>query len=89
MNATGSESPITHVKVKFTKTDLEEVVNPDRLVWCPAPYELPCLSLFFALLKYREVIQQLNLSNMEMELEAFQFVHLDNIRGHNHATAAQ
>ena len=48
------------MKVKYARTDLEEVIDPDRLVWCPAPYELPCQSLFFALLKYNEVVGDMN-----------------------------
>lgn len=60
---------------------MEEVLHPDRLVWCPVPYELPCLSLFFALLKYREVIKELSwMASNELELNSFRFVHLDNIR---------
>lgn len=87
LNSGASETPITHVKVKYIRTDLEEVLNPDRLVWCPAPYELPCLSLFFALLKYREVVKELNLvEGTKIELESFRFVHLDNIRGQGGST---
>lgn len=83
---------MTQVKVKFIRTDIEEIVEPGRLVWCPQPYELPCQSLFFALLKYREVADDINMipvatSGTDSEaaayscnLESFRFVHLDNIR---------
>lgn len=84
---------MTHVKVKFIRNDIEEIIDPSRLVWCPAPYELPCQSLFFALLKYKEISDQLNWivtlndegrSKIETtytrKLESFRFVHLDNIK---------
>ena len=70
----------THVKVKFIRTDLEEVIDPSRMVWCPAPYELPCQSLFFALLKYRQVLSEVKWAGSQAKLESFKFVHLANIK---------
>ena len=87
-NQPGSpEGPeLTHVKVKFMKTDTEEIIDPARLVWCPMPYELPCQSLFFSLLRYKELAQQLNWApsstteTFSLKLDSFKFVHLENIQ---------
>ena len=68
------------MKVKFIRTDLEEVIDPSRMVWCPAPYELPCQSLFFALLKYRHVLGEIKWAGGLAKLQSFRFVHLDNIK---------
>ena len=76
---------LTHVKVKFLKTDTEEIIDPARMVWCPVPYELPCQSLFFSLLRYKDLAQQLNWApsneagSFSLKLDSFKFVHLDNI----------
>jgi len=42
---------VEKLKVRSNKTDFEEVVDTNRLVW-NHPYELPCQSLYFALLHY-------------------------------------
>ena len=74
---------MTHVKVKFIRSDIETIVDPARLVWCATPFEMPCQSLFFALLKYRDIMAYLNWMGAETgytsDLESFKFVHLDNI----------
>ena len=83
---------VSKLKVSEVKTEIEKTVDSAHLVWCPSPYEMPCQSLFFSLLYYKESIKDFNwLMNLQgqestdfqMKLNNFGYCHLANIKGNN------
>ena len=81
---------VEKLKVSEVKSEIERTVDSAHLVWCPIPYEMPCQSLFFSLLYYKESIKDFNwLMNLKgketddftMKLNNFGFSHLSNIKG--------
>ena len=78
------------IKIREISSDIVKTVPSDHLLWCPIPYEMPCQSLFFSLLRYSQTSKQLNwIVNMdeadgasyEQKLINFTFCHLSNIKG--------
>ena len=48
---------IPMVKIREIASDIVRTVPSEHLLWCPIPYEMPCQSLFFSLLRYSETIK--------------------------------
>lgn len=76
--------PINQIVVHNQNLDVLETRNKNDFIQC-LPYELPCQSLFFALLTYKAIsedsIGQIHLpQKIAYDLKNFELVHLSNIR---------
>lgn len=73
---TGSkDKPIQYLKLKNLHSESLEICPSELLVWS-LPYELPCQSLFYAILNYQSVAENFPGAT----LTDFSFVHLSNIK---------